>query len=174
MRQCAVDQDRAQCGEEENALRTIASCTRKKSPTCISKERCKYIKESPQIFHKSPTKVPCQYVKRAPQTCQKSPTTYQFRPRGLFCARVLAAHVERDPQIYQKSPTNMSNEPHKYVKRWRTCGRLLNTGWQRCIGCLKLPVYFAERAIIHSALLRKLTFWSATARYRVAKMHRML
>ena len=120
MRQCAVDQDRAQCGEEENALRTIASCTRKKSPTCISKERCKYIKESPQIFHKSPTKVPCQYVKRAPQTCQKSPTRYQFRPRGLFCARVLAAHVKSDPhldisrepnkQICQTSPINMSKD----------------------------------------------------------------
>jgi len=34
----------------------------------------------------------------------------------------------------------------------------LDTGWQRCLGCLKLQVSFRKRANIYRAVLRKMTY----------------
>ena len=48
----------------------------------------------------------------------------------------------------------------KYVCVQCVCDCIMKpfTGWRRCIGCLKLQVSFRKRAIIHRALLRKMTY----------------
>jgi len=61
-------------------------------------------------------------------------------------------HIEGAPLIPKKTHTHILNE--------LTCSfnELIRTGWRRCIGCLKLQVYFRKRVTNYRALLRKMTY----------------